>query len=196
MIRKATAADCQALARLHALGLPTSLLSALGHDGLVRYYTFALASKHEHVFVADVDGVVGGCVLSDEPHTLFERFARHAPLKFTRELAVQLVRNPNVRRRVAHRFAHPPSPAAGPYAPEVTQIFTEEAARGRGIGAQLLRACEDNLRERGVHAYFVHTHRDDNAAGIAFYRREGFVTISEGTSFGDVFLLMQKQLDG
>jgi len=110
------------------------------------------------------------------------------------ELATQLVKNSNVRRRVAHRIVHPPAFDSGPYAPEVTQIFTSEAARGRGIGAQLLRACEEDLRARGIRAYFVHTHRDDNAAGIAFYRREGFVTISEGTSFGDVFLLMQKEL--
>jgi len=196
MIRKAFPADCDALARLHAASLPTSLLTALGRSALVRYYEFALRSPLESVFVADDGGVLGGCVLSDEPHTLLDRFARYAPFKLARELAVQVVKNPTIRRRIGHRLAHPPSPAAGPHAPEVTQIFTEEAARGRGIGGQLLRACEEGMRARGVRAYFVHTHRDDNSAGISFYRREGFVTISEGRSFGDVFLVMQKELGG
>jgi len=197
MIRDARPADCEALARLHMTSLRSSLLGALGHDALVRYYAFAQQSPLERVLVAEEDGrVVGGSVVSDEPQTVFDRFARYAPLKLARDLFVQTLRSANIRRRIAHRFLHPPSPSAGPYAPELTQIFTDEMLRGRGIGAQLLRACEEALRTRNVRAYFVHTHRDDNAAGTAFYRREGFATISEGRSFGDVFLLMQKDLGG
>lgn len=194
MIREARAGDVEALATLHAASLPSSLLTALGHRALVRYYTFVLQSPVEHAWVADDGRVIGGCVLSDAPSFLLERFARHAPLPFASAVARRLWNDRNLRRRVVDRIVRPPRADSGPYEPEVTQIFTEAAARGRGVGAELLRTCEAHLRGRGIPSYFVHTHRDDNAAGIAFYRREGFVTISEGTSFGDVFLVMQKEL--
>jgi GNAT superfamily N-acetyltransferase len=195
VIRTAVKADAPALARLHATSLPSSLLTLLGHAALVRYYELVIASAVERVEVADDRGVLGGCVLSDEPHTLLGRFAKHSPLRLARDLAAGVLRDPALRSRLAHRFTHAPGQAAGPFAPEVTQIFTDAAARGRGIGAALLRSTETALRARSVPAYYVHTHRDNNEAGIRFYRREGFETVSEGQSFGEVFLVMRRSLD-
>ena len=76
----------------------------------------------------------------------------------------------------------------------MTQIFTDARRRGQGIGAALLRRCEEDLRTRGGTKYFVHTERDDNEAGIRFYQREGFRQIAESRSFGTAFLVMQKDL--
>src|SRR5262245_32159326 len=133
---------------------------------LARYNRFALASRLEHVWVAEQDGVIAGCVLSDEPATFSQRFF------------------------LGRRWLARPG-----LAPEVTQIFTDGKARGQGIGGQLLRTCEATLRTRGVQKYFVHTQRDDNEAGIRFYRREGFVQIGISRSFGEHFLVLQKELD-
>lgn len=166
MIRNAVDRDVDVLVRLHRESLPASMLTRMGRRILARYYRWAIASPLEHVWVADEGGVVGGCVLSDDPGTVSQRFF--------------------LWRRWIGRGGH---------RPEVTQIFTDGKLRGKGIGAALLRTCEETLRTRGVDRYFVHTQRDDNAAGIRFYRREGFEVIGESRSFGEAFLVMQKELD-
>lgn len=193
-----TRAHAEPLARLHAEALPASLLSQLGHTALVRYYAFLIGEprvdRAERVWIVfDKTELIGACVLSDAPETLMRRFARHAPVQLARELGTQLVRSRALRRRFLKRLREREG-GDGPHAPEVTQIFTDARRRGRGIGAALLETCEADLRTRGITKYFVHTERDDNEAGIRFYRREGFVPIAESRSFGTAFLVMQKDL--
>lgn len=193
MIREPRAADADALARLHTTSLPTSLLTELGHGALVRYYQFAIRSSHEHVWVAvEDDEVVGGCVLSDDPASVMRRFVRQVPVQFATDLGKAILRRGGLRRRL---LAGLRGGSDGGHKPEVTQIFTDAQRRGQGVGAQLLRVCEQTLRARRAASYFVHTQRDDNEAGIRFYRREGFVQIGESRSFGEAFVVLQKELD-
>jgi GNAT superfamily N-acetyltransferase len=197
----ATEREVPALAALHLASLPGSMLSKLGIAALERYYAFARLSPKEVVWSA-VDGmtVIGGCVLSNDPATMLARFTRSAPLRFARELAAATLEDGELRRRIASRFRdglygeRKADTSDGPHTPEVTQIFTDASRRGQGIGAALLRTCEDNLRGRGVQKYFVHTHQNDNDAGIRFYQREGFVTVGQARSFGEAFVVMQKDL--
>lgn len=194
IVDDANPAHADALAALHAEALPRSMLTQLGRDALVRFYQWAIANAVEHVWVALADGqAIGGCMLSDEPQTLLSRFTRHAPVQFARDLGSQLITNSDLRHRFLRRLRERDS-GDGPHAPEVTQIFTDARRRGQGIGAALLRRCEDDLRGRGGTKYFVHTERDDNEAGIRFYQREGFRQIAEARSFGTAFLVMQKDL--
>jgi len=131
-------------------------------------------------------------VLALEPHTVMGRFVRHAPLALAADLARQTLRGA-FRRRLLARVREGGG-AAGPGVPEVTQIFTAAAQRGRGLGSALLRACEDHLRDLGQVSYCIHTLRDDNDAGIRFYRREGFTQTGTTRSFGDHYLVMTKGL--
>lgn len=199
MIRDARASDAEALARLHATSLPGSLLTELGHRALARYYRFAISSSHEHVWViggdevSGADEVIAGCVLSEAPNTIMKRFLRYGPLDFAGNMARAVASSRSLRRRLLQGLRAGGSD--GGHSPEVTQIFTDASRRGEGLGAQLLRVCEEALRARGTRKYFVHTQRDDNEAGIRFYRREGFVVIGESKSFGETFLVMQKDLD-
>ena len=197
----ATAREVPALAALHVASLPGSMISRLGRAAVERFYAFARMSPNEVVWSAlDQNAVVGGCVLSDAPHDMLARFTRAAPFRFARELAAATLEDAELRRRIASRFRdglrgeQRADTSDGPHTPEVTQIFTDGQRRGQGIGAALLRVCEDNLRGRGVQKYFVHTHRDDNDAGIRFYQREGFVTVGQSRSFGEAFVVMQKVL--
>ena len=190
MIRSAEPADASALASLHAQCLPSSLLTLLGRDALTAYYGFAC--RHEQVWVAEQDlRVVGGCVLSERPASQLRRFVTAHPLVFARSFARRLAISATLRQRL---LAGGGGSDEG-HAPEVTQIFTDGKLRGQGIGAALLRTCEGTLRGRGHRKYYVHTQRDDNDAGIRFYRREGFVPVGETRSFGEPFLVMQKELD-
>ncbi len=195
---RAAGSDVAGLAALHRASLPGSILSALGDAGVRRYYAFALGSPHEHVLVVRLgDAPAAGCVLSTAAPTMLGRFARHAPAALARELAGALAGSGRLRRRLGARLAEAvrgvTAPAA-PALPEVTQIFTDPAHRGRGLGAVLLRAAEACLRAAGHRAYCIHTHRDDNDAGIRFYRREGFSQAGTTRSFGDHYLVMTKEL--
>ena len=199
---RASAGDALRLAALHRACLPGSILSALGDAGAARYYAFVLASPHEHVFVVrdpgDGDRAVAGCVLTTAAPTLLRRFALRAPGALARELAGQLVGSGRLRGRLVARLgearARSQVPPASLSLPEVTQIFTDPAARGRGLGARLLGAAEARLRAAGHRAYCIHTLRDDNDAGIRFYRREGFSQAGTTRSFGDHYLVMTKEL--
>jgi GNAT superfamily N-acetyltransferase len=194
-IRRALRADAESLAALHREALPASLLTALGEAALVRYYAFVAESFDELAWVAHDHGqIVGGCVLSYAPGTVLRRFVRYDAVTFLRELGGRLLGDRALRRRLLGRGDGGPGTSDGPHAPEVTQIFTDARLRGRGIGAALLQACEAALRSRAGRKYYVHTHRDGNDAGIRFYRREGFVPTGESRSFGQAFLVMQKEL--
>lgn len=199
---RAGAGDLARLAALHRACLPDSILSALGGAGVRRYYAFALASPHEHVLVVREgapggEQAVAGCVLSTAAGTMLVRFARHAPAALAHELAGALARSGRLRRRIGARLVEAVgsrSTPSAPALPEVTQIFTDPALRGRGLGAVLLRGAEAALRQAGHRAYCIHTLRDDNDAGIRFYRREGFSAIGTTRSFGDPYLVMTKEL--
>jgi GNAT superfamily N-acetyltransferase len=187
------AGDLERLAVLHGACLPRSILSSFGHAAVARYYAYAQASHDETIVVARIDGIVqAGLVVSRAPVTLLRRFAMHAPRALGGELARRLVASRELRRRCWARLRERPGTAAA--MPEVVQIFTAPAHRGLGIGGRLLRSCEDTLRRAAESEYCIHTHADDNDAGIRFYQREGFATIGEARSFGDRFVVMKKGL--
>jgi ribosomal protein S18 acetylase RimI-like enzyme len=195
---RAGEADVVRVAALHRACLPGSILSALGDAGVARYYAFALASPHERAFVVrDAGGAVAACVVSTAPHTMLRRFALHAPGALARELARALIAGGPLRRRMAARLAEGGAKAVAavaPSPPTVPPIFTDPEQRGRGLGARLLGAVESSLRAADHRAYCIHTLRDDNDAGIRFYRREGFSQAGTTRSFGDHYLVMTKEL--
>jgi len=193
LVERTRESDVPALAALHRACLPASMISMLGPAAVTRYYALVTSSPLEHVLVVrGGPSVVAACVLALEPHTVMGRFVRRAPLAFAADLARQAM-GAAVRRRLLARVRERGG-AAGPGVPEVTQIFTAAAQRGRGLGSALLRACEDHLRDLGQVSYCIHTLRDDNDAGIRFYRREGFTQTGTTRSFGDHYLVMTKGL--
>ncbi len=191
-IELATARDVRPIAALHIASLPDSMISMLGPAAVERYYDLVTTSATEHVFVARAGGLAAACVLTLEPQTVMGRFVRHAPLRFAADLARQSLAAA-FRRRLLARLEEA-GDSAGPGVPEVTQIFTDAAQRGRGLGSALLRACEDRLRALGQNSYCIHTLRNANDAGIRFYRREGFTDSGTSRSFGDDYLIMTKGL--
>jgi len=55
----------------------------------------------------------------------------------------------------------------------VMTLDVAEAHRRKGIGSQLLRESENNLRFRGVRTMLLET-ATTNAAGVAFWQRHGY----------------------
>ena len=189
-IERATRAEVPSIVELHKICLPASILTALGDEALYRYYDTVVGSLREHVFVAldEEHAVVAVCVLSMAPGSLLRRFAVGARAW---EASTGVARGAlRLVTRASSRDASDTSAGL----PEVTQIFTDPTLRGQGVGTSLLRTVEDTLQGMGRQGYCIHTLRDDNDAGIRFYRREGFTVTGTTTSFGDHYLVMTKGL--
>lgn len=62
--------------------------------------------------------------------------------------------------------------------PEVRLLAVPPAARGRGVGAALMRACVERARARGAGALSLHT-TDVMRVAKAMYERMGFVPAPE-----------------
>ena len=55
----------------------------------------------------------------------------------------------------------------------VSEVHVSEKCRGQGMGHLLLAAVEDEAREMGVSALYIHTEAD-NTGAIRLYEREGY----------------------
>lgn len=78
---------------------------------------------------------------------------------------------------------------------EVKAMFTAPSARGRGVGAALLRAIEDEAHNHGLSLLRLETGRGLDAA-LGLYRRAGFAPCG---AFGDyrpnaTSIFMEKRL--
>ena len=79
---------------------------------------------------------------------------------------------------------------------EVKAMFTSDAARGKGVGAALLRVIEDTAREEKLPMLHLET-GEELAAAVRLYERHGF---KRSGAFGDykddgISLFMTKVLD-
>ncbi len=78
-------------------------------------------------------------------------------------------------------------------------VLLRPGAEGNGVGRALMEALEDHARARGVHS-LIGGISGENAGGIAFHRRIGFVEVGRvaqaGLKFGRRIdlVLMQKLL--
>lgn len=156
------AADAARLATLHATALPRSLIAALGMHYGRAFYAYCAASTHETLRVArDGAGVVAAaCLVSDRPADLGARLRAATPL---------------LRAAATHPRAWPDllraafgggTPSTGP---EIVLLFTDAAARGRGLGAALVDAAA-----RDAVPLSVVTEDDPGNLALAFYRKNGF----------------------
>jgi len=70
-----------------------------------------------------------------------------------------------------------------------------DRARGRGVGAAILRGLEDTTRARGIHKVWCDT-RTDNVRSQRVLERAGFTRICEVANhwYGQDFVLWQKPL--
>lgn len=78
---------------------------------------------------------------------------------------------------------------------EVKSMFTGEAARGRGVGAAILRALEDQACAEGIAVLKLET-GEELAAAIRLYERHGFTRCGPFGDYGHngVSVYMEKPL--
>ena len=79
--------------------------------------------------------------------------------------------------------------------PELIYLAVEEASTEAGIGAQLVAAFNQALRDRGITAYELSVDAD-NSRGIRFYEKLGFRPLDEHWQFGILRRRFRLELEG
>jgi GNAT superfamily N-acetyltransferase len=152
------------------------------------FYRFAARSSEEIVLWKDRDGeVIGGCVASLSPGTLSRR------LLFRTTLIIRLARAPlRLLLALATPSTTPLRAVVG--MPELILLFTHAGKRSLGVGAQLVRECEDVLSRLGVQEYYVKTLDAQDNRAIGFYLREGFEERGSALVHNEQFRFLTKKI--
>jgi predicted N-acetyltransferase YhbS len=76
------------------------------------------------------------------------------------------------------------------YSPWLSGMYVVAEQRERGVGTQLLRACEAEAASLGVETLYLYTH-----SAAPFYRRHGWQAFARSVYGGETVALMSKALD-
>ncbi|MGF1503642.1 MAG: GNAT family N-acetyltransferase [Anaerolineae bacterium] len=188
MIRALTPTDLPRVAAIHSAAFPTSALTRLGADTLVRYYDWLLTGPHQ----ADC---LGFELKGDLAGYCFSGLFRGAMSGFIRQNRAHLIGRVLLRpwllvgfserlrtgARIAARTAHTPPPAdpippGRPYV--VLAIAVDPAAQGNGVGGQLMAEAERRART-GEFAAMRLSVRVENTGAVRFYERLGWQRVGE-----------------
>jgi len=176
-IRPMSAADADAVTRVHLAAFPGFFLSFLGARFLRELYRAIVADEEGIAFVA-VDGDrVAGFVAGSGSAGFYRRAARRRWLRFGWASLGALLRRPSIARRLLRALYAPPS-AASPGALLMSLAVDPSVQRG-GAGKLLTRAFVDAALRRCAAAVVLTTDRVGNDAVNAFYRAQGFTVASE-----------------
>jgi GNAT superfamily N-acetyltransferase len=182
--------DIARLARMHVAALPESLVSLLGERYARAFYRYCATTSEELLLLEREGGeIAGACLVSLEPESLSRRLLTGTPLPWCAALAI--TRLP-LRAMLldATRAAVPVQPRG----PEILLIFTVPELRSRGLGARLLRRCEQQLLARGLPRVLFKTRDDPANRALQFYEREQFSPIAARSKYGKRLLLLEKTL--
>lgn len=174
------------LAACHGRAFPGEFLTLLGPSFLRRFYGYYICAGEGIVKIA-VDGhdSIVGCVCGGEPKLHGDFSRRYVPVYALRILAAA-VRYRLVRKRLffhaanlCNRIVRTPQKKAsrGLYPPgqwsSLLSIGVDPAARGQGVGKQLMEAFCEETRRRGCRQMRLSVHLDNDAA-VALYRKAGW----------------------
>ena len=170
------------VALLHCKSL-TGLLSVLGLSAARAYYRGSVQSDWGIGFVCLNGGGVHGFVLgSINP----SRLRREVWLRNFREtlwsLSIGIIKRPSAMLALCQSF-RVCGRGRNDRSPELIYLAVDEASTEAGIGAQLVGAFNQALRDRGINAYELSVDVD-NSRGIRFYEKLGFRPLDEYWQFG------------
>jgi GNAT superfamily N-acetyltransferase len=180
------------LAQMQTELLPKSLVSRLGESFAHRFYAYCSRSEQEVVLaVLQGNRVLGASLLSLDPGTLDWRLLTRTPMAlFAARHFHRLPLPALLRETMAKASARPDSG----HLPELVLIFVGADCRGRGLGAELVAACEAFLDAQGIRAYTVSTAEEEGNRALNFYLAQGFMVAGRPVRHGLRYILLQKTL--
>ncbi len=169
-------ADVPILARLHVDAFPGFFLSTLGEPFLVQMYCGFLSDPSAVCVVAhDADGEVLGAVVGTvQPVGFFSRLLKRRWPGFALASARAVIRNPAAAPRLLAAIRYRGGPRAAGEGALLSSICVDRAARGTGVGRELITMWERLVADRGVHAASLTTDADNNSAVNGFYQSQGW----------------------
>lgn len=172
------AADVRPMARLHRAAFPGFFLSELGEPFLVQLYRGFLADASTVSVVArEPEGaLLGAAVGTIAPERFFRRLLRSRwpgfVLASARAAAVSPAVAPRLVRALRYRGGTSTGSTGGAL---LSSICVDPAARGRGVGRQLIDAWCQQVADRGVGRAYLATDADHNDAVNYFYQANGWI---------------------
>lgn len=191
------ARDLDALAALHRMCLPRSLVGTLGLGYVRAFYRYVSRSSRELLIVDrdDRGTIIAAAVVTLDPGTLVRRLALHTPLA-ARAIAgsPRLMRTWLRARRAGRRAPDAGQTHTPSNVPELILIFTSPAERGQGRASALIAEAERRLREKGVTRYEVSTEAEGQNPALQLYERRGFEPIHTTLRLGTRFQVFTRTL--
>jgi ribosomal protein S18 acetylase RimI-like enzyme len=164
-----------ALAELHQICLPESMISRLGKLGAALAYRYFCSSAYEQVFVA-VDGndrIVGGTVVSKSPTTLPRRLAFSPMLTlFVFFVALWMLINRGKRPEYSKEILSNVSFEEADQ--EIISLMVASSDRRNGVANKLVEACFDQNEYQQRISICVYAPAENNGV-LTFYRKMGFL---------------------
>ena len=185
IIRAATTKDVPQIVNIHMNAFEGFFLTTLGRSFLSFYYKAFVNSKDGFVLCAIIDNEVYGFAAATKQckgynsNLIKTNFIRFIGLAFK-----LLFTKPSALMRLAKNLSKKSDVVDDPedYA-ELYSIGVTEKAQGKGIGKKLLATIEEKLKNEGVEKVSLTTDFYNNDSAIAFYRRMGYQTLYEFTSY-------------
>lgn len=196
-IEPLTADHLPAVIDLHLARFPDDFITALGKPWLRKvFYPAYLDLPGGFGFVARArEALLGYIVGSEDGRQFYERMLKGRILYLLWSLFRQAARRPRVMgraaavRRTVRAEPDPPVPA------DLSYIAVSPEAEHAGIGAALVTALADHLRQRGHEGCWVKAWAE-NFAADRFYQSVGFRPIQDYFSDGRYWRLYVMDLGG
>lgn len=171
MIRLGAAPDARRAAELHASSITEGFLPRLGPRFLERLYRRVVKDTHSVLLVAEEDGrVVGMIAGTEDVHALYRGFLWRDGAFATLVAAPRVLRNLGAVLETLRYGGS--SPTDLPPA-ELLAVAVDAAARGQGLGRELVDALNTEFARRGVAASKVVVGAANDTA-LHLYRATGY----------------------
>jgi ribosomal protein S18 acetylase RimI-like enzyme len=197
--RRMTEADLPFAVGQHLHHFPAGFFARLGRRFLTEYYRSFLTGSSACTFLVEVDGTPTAYLVgvADPPRHRDHVVREHGRALVLRAIAAMLLRprlgfhfvRTRLRLYARKLLRRKPVPTATPVpsgaSHEVTAVLTHVAvvpdAQARGIGTELIRRFQDEVRAAGCTRITLVTASGDDGAG-PYYRRQGWEALGERTT--------------
>jgi len=196
MIVSALSEHILQIVKIHCTSLPNDFLPQLGRDFLEETFYPAVITYDQAALLIDTDrnGNVTGFIIvtQDSGKFLLQVIKSHfwsfvaTGIRSSLRSFRQFQKNAQILfSSIAARETHPSG--------EIYIIAVDEHMRGKGIGARLVSAAENYLRQVGTSAIKIKTLSSNND-WIGFFKKSGWSMIDQFKLIGNDYTVLQKKL--
>ncbi len=181
---------------IHCASLPDDFLPRLGKDFLEKTFYPAVIASDQASLLIDVQedqNVTGFIVVTLDSGLFLSRMVKDDFWSFALTGMRSSLRSwghfrRNIQILLSSVFGKETDPAG-----EIYIIAVDESMRGKGIGAKLVSAAEDYLRQMGIAAIKIKT-LTSNEDWIGFFKKAGWDVIDRFKLIGNDYTVLKKKL--